>query len=69
MSTDCLFSMYRKLLGPDAFMWFRGQLEETLPRAACWMQAHGRFALGQAARVQDAEQGGVRHRGSLDPAS
>lgn len=31
MSTDCLFSMYRKLLGPDAFMWFRGQLYETLP--------------------------------------
>lgn len=50
-------------------MWFRGQLEETLPRAACWMQAHGGLAPGQAAHVQDAEQGGVQQRGSLDPAS
>lgn len=52
MSTDCLFSMYRKLLGPDAFMWFRGQLEETLPRAAWWRQAHGRSALGRAAGIE-----------------
>ena len=47
MSTDCLFSTYRKLLGLDTFMWFRGQLEETLPRATWQMQAHGRFALGR----------------------
>lgn len=41
MSTDCLFSVSRKLLGPGAFMWFQGQLEETLPRAAQRVQAHG----------------------------
>lgn len=31
MSTDCLFSMYRKLLGPGAFMWFRGRLWKGFP--------------------------------------
>lgn len=46
MSANCLFSVYRKLLGPEAFMWFRGQREETPPGATWRRQAHGRFLYG-----------------------
>lgn len=54
MSTDCLFSVHRKLPGPEAFMWFEG---------SCRKRSRGRggrrhlagFSRAPAARVQDSD--------------
>lgn len=59
MSANCLFSVYRKLLGPEAFMWFRGQREEMPPGATWRRQAHGRFLYGTGCSCVETRYGAV----------